>query len=160
LFSVNWTYQYNMANDPKESQISGKAKIALMPGEKGPSVTINGGMGLSIMADSKHPDEAWKYIQFLASKDVQKKYAANALPIWMSLFQDAQLTKDQPVMVPLSQEQYKFIVNRPIIPFYSETSKIMSRELQLAITGKKTSQQALTDATDEIQKVHEQYKPK
>ena len=136
LFSVNWTYQYAMANDPKDLQVSGKAKIALMPGEKGPSVTINGGMGLSITTDSQHPTEAWQYVQYLSSKDVQKRYAQNALPIWMSLFSDPDLVKSQPVMIPLSQEQYKYIQNRPIIPFYSEASKIMSRELQLAINGK------------------------
>ena len=158
LFSVNWTYQLGMANDPKDSQIAGKAKIALMPGEKGPSVTINGGMGLSVMSDSKYPDQAWQYILYLSSKDVQKKYAANALPIWMSLFTDPELIKSQPVLVPLSQEQYKYIQNRPIIPFYSETSKIMSRELQLALTGKETSDQALKNAEADIQKIHEKYK--
>ena len=157
LFSVNWTYQYNLANDPKESQIAGKAEIALMPGEKAPSVTINGGMGLSIMSDSKHPKEAWQYIQYLSSKDVQKRYAQNALPIWMSLFEDPELVSAQPVLIPLSKDQYKYIQNRPIVPFYSETSKILARELQLAITGKKSSQQALGDAAAEIQKVHEQY---
>jgi multiple sugar transport system substrate-binding protein len=158
MFSVNWTYQYNMANDAKDSQIAGKAKIALMPGEKGPSVTINGGMGLSIMADSKNPDQAWQYILYLSSKDVQKHYANSALPIWMSLFSDPDLVKGQPVMVPISQEQYKYIQNRPIIPFYSEASKIMSRELQLAISGKETSDQALKTAEEDIQKVHEKYK--
>ena len=158
LFSVNWTYQYNLANDPKDSKIAGKAKIALMPGEKGPSVTINGGMGLSIMADSKYPEQAWQYILYLSSKDVQKKYAASALPIWMSLFSDPDLIKSQPVLVPISQEQYKYISNRPIIPFYSEASKIMSRELQLALTGKETSEQALTNAETDIQAVHAKYK--
>ena len=158
LFSVNWTYQLGMANDPKDSQIAGKAKIALMPGEKGPSVTINGGMGLSVMADSKNPDQAWQYILYLSSKDVQKRYAQSALPIWMSLFKDPDLIKSQPDLITLSQEQYKYIQNRPIIPFYSETSKIMSRELQLALTNKETSDQALKNAEAEIQKVHATYK--
>lgn len=158
LFSVNWTYQLNMANDPKDSQIAGKAKIALMPGEKGPSVTINGGMGLSVMSDSKYPDQAWQYILYLASKDVQKRYSQSALPIWISLFSDPDLIKAQPELIKISQEQYKYLQNRPIIPFYSETSKIMSRELQLALTGKETSDEALKNAEADIQKVHAKYK--
>ena len=76
----------------------------------------------------------------------------------MSLFKDPDLIKAQPDLITLSQEQYKYIQNRPIIPFYSETSKIMSRELQLALTNKETSDQALKNAEAEIQKVHATYK--
>lgn len=159
LFSVNWTYQLNMSNDPKESKIAGKSKIALMPGEKIPSATINGGMGLAIMSTSQNPDKAWDYILYMSSKDVQKRYAANALPIWISLFDDPDLVKAQGDFIKLSKDQYQYMVNRPLVPFYSETSKILSRELQAALTGAKTSDQALTDATTEIEQVRAQYKP-
>jgi multiple sugar transport system substrate-binding protein len=159
LFSANWAYQLNMANDPKESQIAGKAKIAPMPGEKLPSATINGGMGLAITSDSKHPDEAWKYILYVSSKEVQKKYAQNALPIWMSLFDDPDLIKMQPVLVPVSKEAYKYIYNRPLVPFYSEATKVIAREMQAAVLGKKSPEQALKDAETEILKIREQYKP-
>jgi multiple sugar transport system substrate-binding protein len=159
LFSVNWTYQLNMSNDPKESKIAGKSKIALMPGEKLPSATINGGMGLAIMSTSKNPDQAWDYILYMSSKDVQKRFSANALPIWISLFDDPDLMKAQGDFITLSKDQYQYMVNRPIVPFYSETSKILSRELQAALTGAKTAEQALADATTEIQQVHDQYKP-
>jgi multiple sugar transport system substrate-binding protein len=157
LFSVNWTYQLNLANDPNESQIAGKAKLALMPGEKVPSVTVNGGMGLAVTADSKQPEEAWQYIQYLSNKDVQKRYAQNALPIWMSLFEDPQLVEQQPALIEVSTEQYKYINNRPIIPFYSESSKILARELQAALTGSKTPEQALADAEAEILKIREEF---
>jgi multiple sugar transport system substrate-binding protein len=158
LFSVNWTYQLNLSNDPAESQIAGKSKLALMPGEQEPSATINGGMALSIPSDSKHPDEAWKYIEYLSSPDVQKRYAKNALPVWISTFSDPEIVALQPELLDVSAEQYKYIVNRPLVPFYSETSKIMSRELQAALTGGKTPEQALADAEAEIIKIAEQYK--
>ncbi len=158
LFSVNWTYVYNLSNDPKESQIAGNSKITLVPGEVLPSVTVNGGMGLSIMDDSEHPKEAWDYILYLSSKDVQKRYSANALPIWISLFDDPDLVKSQGEFLSLSKEQYKFMVNRPIVPFYSEASKILSRELQAALIGTKTSEQALADAEAAINLVRDQYK--
>jgi multiple sugar transport system substrate-binding protein len=159
LFSVNWTYQLNLSNDPKESKIAGKSKIALMPGEKIPSATINGGMGLAIMSDSKNPDKAWDYILYMSSKDVQKRFAANALPIWISLFDDPDLVKAQVDFITLSKQQYQYMINRPLVPFYSETSKILARELQSALNGSKTTEQALADATTEIQQVHTQYKP-
>jgi multiple sugar transport system substrate-binding protein len=128
-----------------------------MPGEKVPSVTINGGMGLAVSSDSKNPDIAWDYILYLSNKDVQKRYAQNALPIWMSLFEDPDLVAMQPVMVEVSKEAYKYIQNRPLVPFYSETTKIIAREIQAALTEKKSPEQALTDAEAEINKVREQY---
>ena len=159
LFSENWAYQLNMANDPKESKIAGNAKIAPLPGEKLPSATINGGMGLAITADSKNPDAAWQYMLYISSKEVQKKYAQNALPIWMSLFDDPDLVKMQPELIPVSKEAYKYLQNRPLIPFYSEATKVISREFQTAVLGKKTPEQALKDAETEILKIREQYKP-
>jgi multiple sugar transport system substrate-binding protein len=157
LFSVNWTYQLNLSNDPAESKIVGKSKLALMPGEKETSATINGGMALSIPADSKHPEEAWDYITYLSSPEVQKRYAKNALPIWISTFTDPEIVALQPELLKVSADQYKYIINRPLVPFYSETSKIMSRELQAALTGNKTPEQALADAEAEILKISEQY---
>lgn len=163
LFSVNWAYQLNLANDPAESQIVGDAIVTLMPGEQETSATINGGMGLAIMKASQNPDKAWEYIQFLSSKDVQKRYAQNALPIWKSLFDDPALLEAQPAVaqeqdfVNVSKQQYAFLRNRPIVPYYSETSEIIAREVQAALTGAKTSEQALADAESEILKVRQQY---
>ncbi len=152
LFAVNWAYMVNLANDPAESQIVGDAFVTLMPGEVETSATINGGMGLAIMADSTHPDEAWNYIQYLSSPEVQKRYAQNALPIWQSLFEDPELLEAQPQaardlnFVEVSKEQYAFIRNRPLVPFYTEMSEILAREVQAALTGGKSPEQALADA--------------
>lgn len=164
LFSVNWAYQLNLANDPAESQIVGNAIVNLMPGEVAESATINGGMGLAIMAGSRNPAEAWQYIQFLSSKDVQKRYAQNALPIWISLFDDPEMQAAQPAVareqnfVEVSKQQYAFLRNRPTVPFYSEMSKVMSLEVQSALTGVKTPAQALADAEASVATLVEEYK--
>jgi multiple sugar transport system substrate-binding protein len=157
LFSVNWTYQLNLSNDPNESQIAGNSKLAVMPGEVTTSATVNGGMALSITSDSKHPEEAWRYIEYLSSLDVQKSYAKYALPIWISAFSDPAIIALQPELLSVSAEQYKYIVNRPLVPFYSEASKVMQLELQSALTGSKTPKQALDDAEAEILKIAEKY---
>ena len=163
LFSMNWVYQLNLANDPAESQIAGHAKVALMPGEVIPSATVNGGMGIAVSADSKHPEEAWDYILFLASQPIQKRYSANSLPIWMSLFDDPEMAAMQNEvgqemdMLGLSKKQYSFMVNRPLVPFYSETSKIIAREMQSAVAGSKTVDQALADAETAILEVRSAY---
>lgn len=163
LFAVNWAYQLNLANDPAESQIAGHAIVTLMPGQAEPSATINGGMGLAIMADSKNPEKAWEYIQYLSSKDVQKRYSQNALPIWISLFDDPELQEMQPEVakeqdfIEVSKEQYKYLRNRPIVPFYSEASEIIAREVQAALTGNKTAEQALADAEAAMMEARERF---
>ena len=53
-FALNWTYMYNLANDPKESKIAGKVGIVPAPGVAGKSEVsaVNGSMGLGITANS------------------------------------------------------------------------------------------------------------
>ncbi|MBN9136555.1 MAG: sugar ABC transporter substrate-binding protein, partial [Phyllobacterium sp.] len=65
-FALNWTYMYNMANDPKDSKVAGKVGVVPAPGIDGKSAVsaVNGSMGLGVTSTSKHPDEAWKYIAF------------------------------------------------------------------------------------------------
>jgi multiple sugar transport system substrate-binding protein len=163
LFAVNWAYQLNLANDPEESLIAGDAKVALMPGQANPSATINGGMGLAIMADSENPEKAWEYIQYLSSPDVQKRYSQNALPVWKSLFDDPELAEMQPEVakeqdfIQVSKDQYEFLRNRPIVPFYSETSEIVAREVQAALTGNKSAEQALADAEAAVLEARERF---
>ncbi|BER91846.1 extracellular solute-binding protein [Atrimonas thermophila] len=158
-FGLNWTYMYNLANDPQESQIAGNAVLTLIPGfpEGRRSATCNGGMGLSIMQTSKHPDEAWKYITYLASKEVQKKYSQNALPIWKSLYDDPELIAQQPELIKVAKEQIRYVFDRPQVPWYSQFSLIMSEELQAALTGAKTPQQAMDDAVSRAKEVMERY---
>lgn len=158
-FGLNWTYMYNLANDPQESQIAGNAVLALIPGfpEGRRSATCNGGMGLSIMKTSKHPDEAWKYVTYLASKEVQKKYSQNALPIWKSLYDDPELIAQQPEVVKVAKEQIRYVFDRPQVPWYSQFSLIMSEELQAALTGAKTPKQAMDDAVSRAKEVMERY---
>ena len=43
--------------------------------------TVNGAMGLGIPTSSQNKDAAWDYIKFLASPDIEAKYAASSPPI-------------------------------------------------------------------------------
>jgi multiple sugar transport system substrate-binding protein len=158
-FGLNWTYMYNLANDPAESQIAGDAVIAVIPGfpDGRRSATCNGGMGLSILTSSQHPDEAWDYIQYLASKEVQKKYSQNALPIWKSLYDDPELIAQQPELIKVAKEQIHYIFDRPQVPWYSQLSLILSEELQAALTKAKTPKQAMDDAVSRAKEVMERY---
>ena len=54
-FALNWTYMYNMANDPKDSKVAGKVGVVPAPGVAGKSEVsaVNGSMGLGVTADQQ-----------------------------------------------------------------------------------------------------------
>ncbi|WP_028983776.1 ABC transporter substrate-binding protein [Sporolactobacillus terrae] len=149
-FAINWTYMYNLANDPKESKVSGDVGIALSPGTSDvKSATVNGGMGLSITKGSKHSKEAWKYISYLSAKDVQKNYTKSALPIWKSLYDDPEVVKLNPEVVKVSKEQFKYLVSRPMVPWYGQLSQKMQVEIQKALLGQQKPEDALKNVQKE-----------
>lgn len=155
-FAVNWLYMYELAAlNAEESQVTGQVKMALMPAFEGSGVqsaTINGSMGFSVVAKSANPDDAWEFVKFLTSEEIQKEYAAHLLPVWANNYEGEALTALEalnpatPVTVPMFSEQIPFSKVRPKVPYYSEGSKALQLALQEALTGSKTAQQALDDA--------------
>lgn len=155
-FATNWLYMYELAAlNAEESQVTGQVKMALMPAFAGSGVksaTINGSMGFSVVAKSANPDEAWEFVKFLTSEEIQKKYAAHLLPVWENNYEGEALNAllalnpATPVTVPMFKEQIPYSKVRPKVPYYSEGSKALQLALQEALTGQKTAQQALDDA--------------
>jgi len=153
-FALNWTYMYNMANDKNESSVVGKVGIAPVPGTEGNNgMSVNGGMGLSVTSGSKHADEAWKYIEFLSSKDVQKKYAKNALPIWKSLYDDEEVQKTNPAVVEASKVQYENLENRPRVPWYGELSTELQVAVQKSLLGDISPEEALNSVQEKAKEI-------
>lgn len=146
-FALNWTYMYNMANDEKESSIAGKVGIAPIP------MSVNGGMGLSVTSGSKHSDEAWKYIQYLSSKEIQKSYAKNALPVWESLYEDQKVIDTNPEVVAASKAQYAQLENRPRVPWYGELSTEIQVEVQKALLGKQSPKKTMDTLQEKAEKI-------
>lgn len=156
-FATNWNYMYNLTQNPDESQVVGEVAMALMPAfQQGldagiESATINGSMGYSVTAGSEHPDEAWKFIEFLTSQPIQIEFSAHQLPIWKDAFQNQELIDLNPVTTPMFALQFPWARVRPKVPYYNEASRIVQVALQEALTGAKTPQQALDDAVAQIQ---------
>ena len=145
-FALNWTFQFNEGQDASKSSVVGQVGIALIPGSGSVrSATVNGGQPLSISTGSKHAAEAWKYILYMSSKDFQRKYPKNALPIWKSLYSDKDVMASSPEVVKIAKDQYAYLVNRPVVPFYSEFSTDLQVRIQECLQGKKTSDQALKE---------------
>jgi multiple sugar transport system substrate-binding protein len=145
--ALNWTYMDGMANDPSQSKVAGHVKVARTPngpGGKGPG--CNGSEALSISAGSQHQDAAWKYIQFITSQRIQNRFSKSSLPIWKSSYDDPAVVKVLPDVVPVAKEQLGDMILRPQVTNYNSASQQLQVEIQNALLGKKSAQQALDDA--------------
>ena len=157
-FALNWLFMYDTAQfDTSASTVTGKVGITTIPvfasvAGSTKSASVDGSSGFSIAATSPNVDAAWKYVEYLNSEAVQMKYSSKQLPIWSTAYQGSELgtlkaaTRSNPVTVPIFEEQFKYAVLRPNIPYYNEGSLALQLALQEALTGKKSPKDALDEA--------------
>jgi len=146
--ALNWTYMYGMANDPKQSQVSGHVEIGQTPSGPGGRPGVNGSMALAVSANSQKQAAAWKYVTYLTSQPVQDKYAVSSLPVWKSSYEDPAVIKTNPAVVAQAKKQLADLILRPQVKNYNAISQVLQTEIQNALLGKKAAQQALNDAAD------------
>ncbi|PSH62680.1 extracellular solute-binding protein [Phyllobacterium sophorae] len=149
-FALNWTYMYNMANDPKDSKVAGKVGVVPAPGVEGKSTVsaVNGSMGLGITSTSKHPDEAWKYITFMTSQPTQNQYAKLSLPIWASSYDDPAVSKGQEELIAAAKIGLAAMYPRPTTPKYQELSTALQQAVQESLLGQAKPEDALKTAAE------------
>jgi len=147
-FALNWTYMYNMANDPKDSKVAGKVGVVPAPGIDGKSAVsaVNGSMGLGITSTSKHADEAWKYIAFMTSQQTQNQYAKLSLPIWTSSYADPAVSKGQEELIAAAKQSLAVMYPRPTTPKYQELSTALQQAVQESLLGQAKPEDALKTA--------------
>lgn len=150
-FALNWTYMYNLANDPKESKVAGKVGVVPAPGIEGKSTVsaVNGSMGLGVTTTSKHPDEAWNYVSFMTSQETQNAYAKLSLPIWASSYDDPAVTADQEELIAAAKVGLAAMYPRPTTPRYQELSAALQQAIQVTLLGQATPEEALKTAAED-----------
>ncbi|MGX1499128.1 multiple sugar transport system substrate-binding protein [Labrenzia sp. MBR-25] len=154
-FALNWTYMNALANDPKESKVAGKVKVAPAPGVEGKSTasSVNGSMGLGIPANSPHSEEAWAYISFLTQKDVQDDYAKLSLPIWKASYSEPKVVEGQEDLIAAAQESIAVMYPRPLVPSYTEVSDILQKNIHQVLLGQASVDEALEAAASRVKRI-------
>ena len=159
LFALNWSFAWGVFNDPSQSMVVNKVGVALIPGTASTrSASCAGTIGLAIASTSKNKDAAWKWIQFLAERGVQKRQAleAGTLPIWSEQYNDPDLLAEHPAL-PEMLAQLEYAYTRPSLVWYNEFSSNLQVELQNALTRNKTASQALNDAQKTLEELAKTY---
>jgi multiple sugar transport system substrate-binding protein len=156
----NWPYACALMNQPG-SPVQGK--FALLPVVHGPqeqSTSCFGGGNLGINAFSRHPEAAWKLVQFLLQPENRKAAteALGMLPPFKSLYQDPQLDRKFPYLKSL-QEVFFTARSRPMTPLYSFISDILRIHASRALTRQETPAQALKEAAAEITELERRFGP-
>jgi multiple sugar transport system substrate-binding protein len=153
-FGLNWDSTLRDLQDPSISSIS----AGVLPTPSGPSGErpgVNGAMAYSIGANSKNQDAAWEFISFLTSQGVQDRYVRAGLPNWASSYSDKALVETNPEIFEVAEAAYDASILRPAVPNYSSVSQIIQVELQNALLGTKSAQQAMDDAVTAANEIAE-----
>ena len=148
--NLNWTFQLSTANDPKQSKVAGQCGILHTPaGPSGKAPGCNGGQPVMIGRTAEHPAEAWAYIKFISSQKQQDQYATVSLPIWSSSYSDPAVIKQAGKdLVDVAKTQLPDMILRPQVPNYNACSSKLQVEIQNALLGKSSVQDALNSAAD------------
>ena len=152
VFLRNWVYAWNLFERPG-SPVQGKVGLApIPPGPLAAGGSTLGGWQLGISRQSRHPEEAWALIEFLTRPESQA-YMSRTVgyrPARRSLYLDAQLTADQPIL-PRLLPVVERARPRPVTPLYLALSQVLQSEISAIVAGVKEVDEALGDAQREIE---------
>ncbi|HEY2556738.1 MAG TPA: extracellular solute-binding protein, partial [Diaminobutyricibacter sp.] len=144
---INWESTFRDQNDPSISKVVGQVAVTSTPaGPSGDHPGVNGSMALAIGAKSKHQLAAWKFIEYMTSEAVQEKYVKSSMTNWKASYSKPDVTASNPEVFTAAGVAYDSMILRPPVPNYNSVSQVLQVEIQNALLGKKTPQQALDDA--------------
>lgn len=157
-FALNWPYMYNLANDPKESDISGKVGVMAPLGVKDRTEAsgVNGSMGLGVTANTDNADIAWKYVQHMSSPEMQNSHAERSLPIWKASFENSEVISGREDLMKAASNAFTAMIARPTLPNYQEASNILQVSIQEALLGASSPEDALGSAADQLKSLTDQ----
>jgi multiple sugar transport system substrate-binding protein len=144
-FMRNWPYAYALGNQKG-------SKVAPFPTfEGGGKAGILGGHNLVVSAYSKNPTGAVKLIDYLTSAEVEKDYAAkySIAPTLNATYDDPEVKKALPFAEELRQAVTQ-AKSRPVSPVYPQISQAIYKNVNAALSGQATPQDALKKADDQI----------
>ncbi|GAB3280275.1 ABC transporter substrate-binding protein [Actinocorallia lasiicapitis] len=157
LFHRQWPYQYALAQDKKASKVVGKFDVAPLPGVSGLGVSTLGGHNFAISEFAKNKATAVDFLKYMTSTEVEK---ANALvigkaPSVAALYDDPEIVAKFPYM-PALKTAIENAQGRPKAVKYGDVTTAIQEAAYGALTGKTTTDQALTDLQAKLETLTQQ----
>lgn len=137
----------------RASQKLSKEPLTTGPIPKGSVKRIShlGGRALGINANTRHPQEAWEFVRYLAGPETLKTY--NQYPAQKSLLEKLDFPKTEQgyvQMLPLAQSFERYISSP--IPVPGMTS-LITREFGAVYSGQRSSAEAAGVVVSELKKL-------
>lgn len=150
IFHRNWPYVYSLAG---KSDIKGKYAVAPLPGLNGLGSSSLGGHNLALSSFAKNKATALDFMKFFSSEATTAEFlkVSSLAPPYASLYKDKALVAQYPYL-PVLKESILRAVPRPRVVQYGDVTAAMQREAYAALTGSKSSAQALKDLQEALQK--------
>ncbi len=137
-----WSDQAYLVEDPATSKVAGKIGYSLIPSNTAQRSSQLEGLTYLIPTESKHPKEAYRFIEWAMSDQVQIKQTLNgSSSIKKPVYEDSAV-KEKPytsaflASVPIAKE-------KPTIPESSQMTEAAERRLSEIVTGKESPQSGL-----------------
>jgi multiple sugar transport system substrate-binding protein len=159
--NLDWPGWATYFNDPKSSKVAGNVGIVPPPaGSSGKRTGWSGHHGFSVTESCGTKEAAASLVWFLTNEDSQKQEsAAGTLPtrtaVWDYVIEQAASDPYKKEVLSVFQETAKTAFPVPQTPSWIEISNAVYPELQAAILGDKSSQQALDDAAKKATQILE-----
>jgi multiple sugar transport system substrate-binding protein len=158
-FARNWPYMWAIAQ-AKGSKVIGKVGVTtIMAGAKGetPYSTL-GGWWLGINKNTKYPDQAWAFINYLISSQQQQYYAIHGghAVAMRSANSAAAVVKVNPWLKTIAPKLE--ILPRPTSPVYNDVSLRMQQDFHNVLTGSQQPMAAVQDIVSYIKQVDARFK--
>lgn len=156
VFMRNWPYAYPLLQQADESKVAGTIAVAPMPAGPGgePTATL-GGAHLAINARTRHPDAAWKLVEFLTAPEqlVERARIAGQYPPRPALYRSGELEGLLPIPPADALAVIEHATPRPITPVYAELSAALQVHLHRALGEQVSVEAAITAAAADISDV-------
>ena len=151
--NLDWPGWAGYFNDPESSKAAGNVGVAVQPMGSVTRTGWSGHHGFSVTNDCENQEAAVSLVKFLTSEESQlAESAGGSLPkrsaVWEANVAEAQAGDDafRTESLAAFAEGAKFAFAVPPIPEWGETTNLVFPELQAAILGDKTIEEALNDA--------------
>jgi multiple sugar transport system substrate-binding protein len=153
-FMRNWPYAYALSENDKGSKVKGSFKVVPQPSFQGAGKGgVLGGHNSVISAYSKNPGAALAVVDYNTSleNNVAAATEASLAPVLTAAYDDAKVKKALPFAEELKQAVAQAHA-RPVSPVYPQISQAIYNNVNDALAGRQTPQDAMKKASDAIDK--------
>jgi multiple sugar transport system substrate-binding protein len=151
-FMRNWSYAY--ALDQKAKKVKGKFAVSPLPSfEGGGKGGVLGGNGPVLSAYSKNPKGGILFIDHLTGPEtLERNMAKYSLPSVLNASYDSAAVKQAVPYAAELKQAIEAAKARPVSPVYPQISQAVNKNVNAALAGQMSPEDALKKGQDEITK--------